>query len=415
VFYVVASLLGGAGCANVLRRLGLRNAYRVALLGFAVGSVACALAPNMAVLLAGRVVQGLGAGTLSALSFTIVRTLFPQRLWPRAFGVVSAAWGVATLLGPAVGGMFAQWGVWRAAFWSVAAAAPVLLVLVEVSLPREIDRPAPPANGMALLSLAILAGSMLAISAGSTTADPLWNIVGVAVALLGFAVFAQREASGGARVLPAGATSPGSPLCAVYCAMVLLMAGTTPEIFVPYFLQTLHGMVPLHAGYLSALMAAGWTLGSVFSSGSSSARTRVALAVGPAVLTAGLAALALLMPMAGPLGFDLLPIAAGLFCVGAGIGVAWPHLGARAFGFAQEADRELAGASITMVVTVGNAFGSALGGMVTNLGGLLVPGGTAGAMSASAWLFGAFMAAPLLAALAIRRLPVQVRPMEEAA
>jgi MFS family permease len=411
VLYVVASLLGGATCARLLQRIGVRNAYRLALLGFAGGSIVCALAPSMAVLLLGRFVQGLFAGTLSALSFTIIRTLFAERLWPRALSVVSVAWGVATLLGPAVGGLFAQWGVWRAAFWSVAAAAPVLLLLVEVSLPRDLRRTPTPATGMALLSLAILAGSVLAVSAGSTTANPVWNALGLLVAAVGFAVFARREASGGARVLPAGATRPGAPLCAVYGAMVLLLAGTTPEIFVPYFLQTLHGLVPLHAGYLTALMAAGWTLGSVATSGAASGAARTAMVLGPAVLAGGLAVLALLMPTAGPAGLDLLPIGAGLLAIGVGIGMTWPHLGARVFGFAQEADRETAGASITMVVMVGNAFGAAMGGMVTNLGGLLVPGGAPGAATASAWLFGAFMAAPLVAALAIRSLPLQVRPV----
>ena len=411
VLYVVASLLGGAWCARLLGAVGARNAYRVALLAFAAGSVACALTPAMPVLLAGRFVQGLAAGTLSALSFTLVRTLFPERLWPRALSVVSVAWGVATLLGPAVGGVFAQWGAWRAAFWSVAAAAPLLLLLVEVSLPRQMRRPPAPATRMAFLSLAILAGSVLAVSAGSTTADPLFNGAGVAVALAGLAVFARREASGGARILPHGATSPASPLSAVYCAMVLLICGVTPEIFVPYFLQMLHGLSPLHAGYLSALMAAGWTLGSVATSGAGSARARASITVGPVVLAAGLAALALLMPQSGRPALDLLPIGAGLLGMGFGIGVTWPHLGARVFGFALERDRELAGASITMVVMVGNAFGSALGGMVTNLGGLLVPGGQMGATTASAWLFSAFLAAPLLAALAIRRLPVQVRPV----
>lgn len=410
VLYVVASLIGGAGCAPVLRRIGVRNAYRVALLGFALGSVACAMAPAMPVLLAGRVVQGLCAGTLSALSFTIIRTLFPARLWPRALSVVSVAWGVATLMGPAVGGMFAQWGAWRMAFWSVAVAAPLLLVLVEVSLPKDIGRPAASPTGMALLSLAILAGSVLAISAGSTLPEPLWNAAGLGVALVGFGLFARREATGATRVLPQGATRLGSPLCAVYAAMVLMTAGVTPEIFVPYFLQTLHGLVPLYAGYLSALMAGGWTLGSVFSSGAASGRARGALTVGPVVLATGLAALALLMPAAAPAGIGLLPIGAGLLGMGVGIGMTWPHLGARVFSFAQEADREVAGASITMVVMVGNATGAALGGMVTNLGGLLVPGGALGAGSASAWLFGAFMAAPLFAAVAIRKLPLQVRP-----
>ncbi len=236
------------------------------------------------------------------------------------------------------------------------------------------------------------------------------NAAGLVVAVVGFLLFARREAGGGARLMPQGATTPGMPLCAIYGAMLLMMLGVTPEIFVPYFLQVLHGLTPLHAGYLSALMAAGWTLGSVATSGASGGAVRGTLAAGPAVQAAGLAALAVLMPHAAASGLDLLPIGLGMLAIGVGIGLTWPHLGARVFGFAREADRELAGASLTMTVMVGNAFGCALGGMVTNLGGLIVPGGTVGAAGAASWLFGLFVAAPLLAALAIRRLPVLVRP-----
>ncbi|HET9018000.1 MAG TPA: hypothetical protein VFN46_00340, partial [Acetobacteraceae bacterium] len=219
-----------------------------------------------------------------------------------------------------------------------------------------------------------------------------------------------REARGTSRLFPDGATRPGAPLAATYAAMVLLLAGTTPEIFVPYFLQTLHGLIPLHAGYLSALMALGWTIGSVATSGASSALARAALTAGPTVLAAGLAGLALLMPHPGPPGVDLAAMAASLAAIGLGIGMTWPHLGARVFGFSPEADRDMAGGSITMVVMVGNALGAAMGGMVTSLAGMTVPGGAPGAVAASSWLFGLFILAPLLAALAIRRLPTVVRP-----
>jgi predicted MFS family arabinose efflux permease len=162
---------------------------------------------------------------------------------------------------------------------------------------------------------------------------------------------------------------------------------------------------------MSALMAFGWTVGSVATSGMAGRAARGALTAGPAVLAGGLAGLAILMPRAAPPGADLAVIALALLAIGGGIGMTWPHLGARVFGFAPEADRELAGASITMVVMVGGAFGAALGGMATSIAGLAVPGGPAGASSAAAWLFGAFMAAPLLAALAIRRMPLLVRPV----
>lgn len=410
VLYVVASLLGGAGSARLLQRFGARSAYRLALGCFATGSIVCALAPSMPALLIGRFLQGLGGGTLSALSFTMVRTLFPQPLWPRALSVVSVAWGVATLLGPAVGGVYAQFGAWRLAFWSVAVGAPVLLALVERALPRNLARP-PARGGFAFASLFILAASVLAISAGSMRTDPLANGAGLALALAGFALFGWRETGDGPRVLPRGATRPGAPLAAIYAAMLTLMAGTTPEIFVPYFLQTLHGLSPLHAGYLSALMAAGWTLASMLTSGAAGLWARAALLGGPFVQAAGLAVLAALMPVAGAPGLDLLPIGLALLAIGGGIGLTWPHLGARVFGHAAEADRELAGASLTIVVMVGSSVGAALGGMATTLAGLTDPGGAAGAASAARWLFALFLAAPGFAMLAIRHFPAQVHPV----
>jgi MFS family permease len=409
VLYVVASLLGGATAARLLQRLGARPTYRCALGGFAAGSITCALAPLMPVLLAGRFVQGLGAGTLSALCFMMVRTLFPPPLWPPALVVVSVVWGGATLLGPAVGGVFAQYASWRAAFWAMAAVAPLLLLLVERALPRDLARAAPPAGALPVLNLFLLAGSVLAVSTGSMTGAVGWNALGLAIAVAALVAFARREAARSG-VLPTGATRPATPLASVYAAMLLMIGATTPEIFVPYFLQTLHGLMPLHAGYLSALMSAGWTLGSLSSSGAGGARARAAIAAGPVVLASGLGGLAVLMPRASAPLAALGGIGVALLALGYGIGLAWPHLAARVFGFGAERERELAGASITLVVMVGSAFGAAFGGMVTNLAGLTRPGGIAGAASAAAWLFSVFIAAPTLAALAIRRLPAVVRP-----
>jgi predicted MFS family arabinose efflux permease len=74
------------------------------------------------------------------------------------------------------------------------------------------------------------------------------------------------------------------------------------------------------------------------------------------------------------------------------------------FAFAPEAEKDLAATSITIVIMVANAFGSALGGMVTNLAGMTNPGGPAGAAPAAAWLFRLYALAPSLAFLTVRRL-----------
>jgi predicted MFS family arabinose efflux permease len=401
--YVVASLLGGAGCARLLPLVGARNLYRLALGFFALGTALCAIAPSMPVLLAGRAVQGLGAGTLSALSFTMVRVLFPERLWPPAISIVSAAWGVATLGGPAIGGFFAQYGGWRLSFWCVFALAPLLLLLVERSLPRDLARPNPPRTRMAFLNLGVLTVAILSISVGSISAHGLWNAAGLGVGMGLFAVFVRLEQSG-RRLLPTGACNPTTPVGAAYAAMLTLIVGITTEIFVPYFLQHLHGLTPLHAGYLSALMSAGWTIGSVSGSGLKAGGPRLLMQAAPMVMAVGLAGLCLLMPR--PVAPHLWLIGAMLLMMGLGIGMCWPHLGARVFAFAVEGEKDLAASSMTMVIMVSNALGTALGGMVTNLAGLTVPGGIAGAESAAAALFGLYVLSPLLAFVAVRRLLV---------
>src|SRR5690606_32194153 len=81
--FVVASILGAAVSARLLTRAGPRAAYSTAAVGFAVGAYVCAVAPSMPIMLIGRFVQGLGGGVLLALPYAMVRTVFPEPLWPR--------------------------------------------------------------------------------------------------------------------------------------------------------------------------------------------------------------------------------------------------------------------------------------------------------------------------------------------
>lgn len=402
--YVVASVVAGGLAARILPRAGARNMYRGALALFTAGSVACALAPAMPALLAGRLVQGLGAGTLSALSYTMVRVLFPERLWPPALSAISAAWGVATLAGPAVGGMLAQNGAWRLAFWAVAAVGPLMWLVVELSLPQGLARPPRPARRMAYANLALLCASVLCVSAGSAAARPGLNALGLAAALAGMALFVRLENGGGPRLMPAGACRPSTALGATYAAMMLMIVAINTELFVPYFLQTLHGMAPVNAGYLSALMSAGWTAGAVGLAGAARPVARRLMVAGPLTLAAALAAMFALMPWPGllpwPAQLGLLGLC--LFAQGCGIGMGWPHIQAGVFGFAPDGEKDLAAASMTLVIMMSNALGSALAGMLANLAGLGA-GGAGGAASAASWLFGAYALSPLLAVLAIRR------------
>jgi hypothetical protein len=208
------------------------------------------------------------------------------------------------------------------------------------------------------------------------------------------------------RLLPHDATALGTPLGAVYASVALLLVGTTTEIFVPYFLQTLHGHTPLAAGYLTAAMAGGWSLGSLLSSGHEGRGAARLLRAGPALCMLSLLALSVLMPLGAGLPPSLRALSCGLALagVGAGVGIGWPHLLTRVLTLARPAEGEIASAAITTVQLYGMAIGAAVAGLVANAAGLLSPGGVAGAQSAAAWLFASFASAPALVVLLTRRI-----------
>ncbi len=112
---VLASLLMLAGA--MADRLGRRRVFQVGLLLFSIGSLACALAPNLELLVAFRVVQALGGSMLNPVAMSIIRNVFEDpRERAQAIGVWGAVIGVSMALGPVVGGALVDSVGWRSVF-----------------------------------------------------------------------------------------------------------------------------------------------------------------------------------------------------------------------------------------------------------------------------------------------------------
>lgn len=118
----------------------------------------------------------------------------------------------------------------------------------------------------------------------------------------------------------------------------------------------------------------------------------------------GLVMLAITTPMAS-LGewMQLAPICLGLFLVGFGIGLGWPHLLTRILQVASEQDKDTAAASITTLQLFAMAMGAALAGVISNVAGINDATGNTGIANAALWLFGLFTVAPVLALVMARR------------
>lgn len=384
--FVVSSILGAALSARLMRKAGPRGSYLTATGIFMAGAALCAAAPSMQILLLGRAIQGLGGGFLFALSYAMINLVFKESLWPRAMALISAMWGIATLVGPAIGGIFAELHAWRYAFGLLVPVTLLFGVLVWRTLPAQQAKPQA-AEPLPFIQLALLTGSVLVVSAGSLSSHGWVNLGGIVVAILMVMLLRQREFSSKVRLLPRNSLSLSSPLCWLYMTMALLMIGLGCEIYVPYMLQHLHGQTPLAAGYITAAAAAGWTLSEMTSAGWTGRRANQAIVSGPVILAIGLLLLLVSVPVVfGPPWFNLSGIVLGLTLAGFGIGLGWPHLLTRVLQQADEQEKETAGASITLVQSFAAALGAALAGTIANVAG--VNGDVADAASNAAfWLF----------------------------
>ena len=407
---ILATLFAGARPASI----GPRGAYLIAAAAFGLGSLVCGLAPSMLVLLAGRIVQGFGAGLLIAMTLTMLRIVFPQHLWPRAMALNSVVWGIATLLGPAVGGIFAELGIWRWAFLSIVPLSALLAHGAMRILPARSARNETP---VPVLQIVLVTAIVLAVSLASIVDGALLAGAVLGLALLATIALGWVERRARAQLLPAGTFRLASPFAALFATILLLGVSITSDIFAPLFLQRLHGLSPLWAGYVAALVAAGWSAAAIVSAGWHGVEIQRAIVAAPVVLT--LSTLVMIASLAVPDPSLLLLAVSGasLFALGTGIGMAFQHLTTAVLGTASAGDNDRVSASLGMVQLFASGVGAAIGGVVVNAAGLAVATDAADVAHAARWLFIVFTAIsalgiPFAVAVARRRSQPAPQPAE---
>ena len=398
--FVAAGVLGSITVATRPKGIGLRAIYVAAALIFGVGSLACAIAPTMPVLLIGRAVQGYGSGMLSGLAYAFIRFIYPEPLWRRASTLYAAIWGVATVLGPTLGGLFAAGSAWREAFLILVPVAVLMALSGRWLLPDvaddRIDTRTP------LIQIILLLAAVLFVSIAGTIEHGSYKTMLIAASIVLVATMVLIERKSEVRLLPYGAVMLSNPIARLYLTIFTMMLVLTSDIYIPYFLQTLHGVTPLVSGYLVALVALGWTIAAFFSASFSGRQAAIAIISGCILETAATASLIPFLATNTP--FDTVarfaPAVITMFLMGFGVGLGWAHLVTRIIGIARRTEQDKASAAISMTQSLGGAFGAALAGVIVNGAGLTYPGGISGGLSAAIWLY-ALMAIPGLIAVAL--------------
>lgn len=396
--FILGAILAGATAGQVSLRLGLRSGMGLAACVYVAGCIVSALASNIEVFLIGRLLQGIGAGWIVGLCYVAIGTVFPEVLWPRVLASVSGVWGGATLLSPLIGGLFAESGHWRWAFWffavqGVGFAGASYLLLSPVYL-RDRN------SGLPLVQLMVLTIAIVSIAVAGLLPDVGWAIFLGTVGLGILLVFTHIDARSSTPLLPRSSrnflTAAGSGF-----AMIFTMAASAIafSVYGAAIMQAVYGLSPLTAGYILAIESMAWTVAALCVAGLGIRWEGVFIKLGSlSVLTASL--LLALALGTGP----LLAVCLAATLLGGGFGFAWAFVTRRIIVSVPESERALASAAVPTMQMIGYATGSALAGVIANFLGFANGIDARTAEAVSFWLFAGFVPVAMLAVLASWRL-----------
>ncbi|MCI2423752.1 MFS transporter [Saccharopolyspora sp. K220] len=227
-------------------RVSLRRLFGFALLTFSAGSLICALAPDLLVLVLGRIVMGVGAAAIPVLSIIAVTRLMPADRRGTGIGVVSAAAGIGTAAGPAVGGGIGQLLGWSALFWLILVVTLVLLPAALRVLPGEhptgADRFDLPGGIFLGLGAGLILFGITQAQVAGLAAPSSWGSLAVAVAAI--ALFVWRTVRVPRPFVPPALFTNRvyrTAVVVVFLAMIVNLGGL---VFVPLLLVDINGLGP---------------------------------------------------------------------------------------------------------------------------------------------------------------------------
>lgn len=354
--YMLAMLVGLILAGGEADRRGPALPFISGVALFVLGLILAGTAYSMIIFVLSRGVQGFGAGLLASVALVCVGRGYPETVKPRMLAVLSSAWVVPGLVGPALAGVVADLLGWR---WVFLGLVPILPLATGLVLPSLRQLPAPTVPGsfdaprlIAAVGLVIGTGMTLTgLQTGSVPVATLLILLGLAVGIPSLR-----------RLLPPGTLRAKAGMPAAIATMGLLsMAFFGGEAFLPLTLISIRGQSTIIAGVTLTAATLTWTAGSWVQAQLAPRQGRRLLVTTALLLLAfGLAGIAsVLIP--GML-VGVAPVAWGV--AGLGMGLAYSTLSLVVLETASVDQQGTASASLQLASVLGSALGTGLGGVI---------------------------------------------------
>ncbi len=396
--YLAGSISVAASASMLVARFGLRQSMIAAALVYTVGCVIVAIAPAMPVLLVGRVFQGLGGGALFALVFLAQERFFGVRLVPKVMGLVSMVWVLASFSGPAIGGAFANWGLWRLAFWFFALQGLLLAPAIFYLLRGDAEHSASAglAERIPWFRIAFLTSAILLFSLAGADYDAVFSPLMVVAGCLSLAFFVARDRGARAsRILPPQATRLEHPIAnGIAMAFLTGLCLMSFMVYGPLILIEVYGMNPLQAGFVILVEPFAWSGAAILFSSARQGQEPWIIRGGSALVVAGLLGIAFSFPSG-----NLWGMMAAVVMMNGGMGMMWGFIIKRVIDAAPDPEKNRASSMLPITLQTGFALGAAVSGLIANGLGLEAGSSLEVLQRVCFWLFTGFVPLALLANL----------------
>jgi MFS family permease len=356
--FMLGSLIGIVLAGSHADASGPARPFVIALALFCIGLTAGGLAPSMIVLVIARFVQGLGGGAIAPIAYFAIGRAYPASVQPRMFAILSSAWVLPGLIGPAIAGAVGDHTSWRFVFLGLLPlVVPAGLVTIGplMRIPPHHDEnraPAPLSD-----AIAVTVGTGLVLAGASI--DVIFFTVPLAIAGAALAVPAFI------RLVPRGTVSIAAGLPAAIALRGLLMfAFFGTEAYVPLALTDIRHTSSTVAGIALTMATLTWTAGAWVQERTVARWGPRALGqAGFGLLVLGIAGAAISLSSAVPVA-----VFAGCWGVaGLGVGLVFSPLTLTVLAFAPRGQEGSATASLELSGVLGVALGTGIGGALVAL------------------------------------------------